>query len=92
MDHSQTRPFPASFLWGASTSAYQVEGGWNADGKGPSAFHQNTTCARRAADTVCRPRVSHAFSGENRGVRRGRQGVLAGSAGASAPADASQTA
>lgn len=28
--------FPKNFLWGASTSAYQVEGAWNVEGKEPS--------------------------------------------------------
>jgi len=36
MQYRELKAFPADFLWGASSSAYQVEGAWNEDGKGPS--------------------------------------------------------
>ena len=36
----KTYQFPPSFLWGAATSAYQIEGSPLADGAGPSIWHR----------------------------------------------------
>lgn len=50
MQYRQRAGFPADFLWAASTSAYQVEGAWNADGKGPSVIDARTSYPQGTSD------------------------------------------
>lgn len=50
--------FPESFLWGAATSAYQVEGSPLADGAGPSIWHRfshspGRTAGGETGDVAC---------------------------------------
>ena len=51
-------PFPDRFLWGAATSAYQIEGAPLADGAGPSIWHRfahtpGRTVGGQTGDLAC---------------------------------------
>jgi beta-glucosidase len=47
---TESAPFPEGFLWGAATSAYQVEGSPLADGAGPSIWHRFTRIPGKVRD------------------------------------------
>ncbi|EOS60423.1 beta-glucosidase [Firmicutes bacterium M10-2] len=53
MKHKKLKPFPKDFLWGASSSAYQVEGANLEDGKGPSCQDVKVVPEGTSDLTVC---------------------------------------
>lgn len=52
MQSAAADPFPPSFLWGAATAAFQIEGASAADGKGPSVWDQFSRIPGKMSDGV----------------------------------------
>jgi beta-glucosidase len=54
-----TRRFPKGFLWGASTSAYQIEGATEEDGRGPDIWDTFTKAGKILDGTNARVACDH---------------------------------
>ena len=61
MQYRNLKPFPPGFLWSASTSAYQVEGAWDEDGKGPSVIDARGTYPPGTSDFTVASDHYHRF-------------------------------
>lgn len=59
MQHKTLKSFPENFFWGASTSAYQVEGASLEDGKGPSCQDVKEVPAGTSDLKVCADHYHH---------------------------------
>ncbi|WGE71853.1 glycoside hydrolase family 1 protein [Actinobacillus equuli subsp. haemolyticus] len=78
---SNLKPFPANFLWGGATAANQIEGGFDADGKGLSAADmvayvpKEERGAHSAAIEVTSERIESILSGKFQGRFPKRDGI-----------------
>lgn len=65
--------FPNDFAFGAATAAFQIEGAWNEDGKGPSIWdqlvhdHPDTIADRSNADVG--PNSYHLYEADIRALK-----------------------
>lgn len=54
-----SRKFPKNFFWGASTSAYQIEGALNQDGRGPDIWDTFTRAGKIMDGTTAQAACDH---------------------------------